>query len=260
MTAKFLGGIGMEQITFRNSRDLRLVGNLYSSNSKSIIIMCHGFMSNKYSKGRFEKLAIAFNKCGFDALAFDFSGCGESDNDSLTIEKEVDDLKSAISYVISKGYEKIALYGYSLGTLICLKSYIPQITTMVLLGALTGPMEYNWDEFFTQEQMKELKENGFITEYISGGTREKIIIDRKIIEGFELINQKELLGRIKCPTLLIHGDGDEEESLLYERSKVAINMLSADSRIEVINESNHSFLDHFDMVVKLSTDWLKKYL
>ena len=68
MTAKFLGGIGMEQITFRNSRDLRLVGNLYSSNSKSIIIMCHGFMSNKYSKGRFEKLAIAFNKCGFDAL------------------------------------------------------------------------------------------------------------------------------------------------------------------------------------------------
>lgn len=222
--------------------------------------MCHGFISNKYSKGRFEKLATAFNKCGFDALAFDFSGCGESDNDSLTIEKEVDDLKSAISYAISKGYEKIALYGYSLGTLICLKSYIPEIITMVLLGALTGPMKYNWDEFFTQEQMKELEENGFITEYIFEETREKIIIDGKIIEGFELINQQELLGGVKCPVLIIHGDGDEEESLLYEKSKVAINLLSTDSRIEVINGANHSFLDYLDMVVKLSTDWLKKHL
>lgn len=255
-----LGGIVMERISFKNSRSLRLVGNLYSSNSKTIIIMCHGFMSDKYSKGRFDKLATAFNKCGFDALVFDFSGCGESDNDSLTIETEVDDLKSAISHVISKGYERIALFGYSLGTLICLKSYIPEIVTMVLLGALTGPMKYNWDEFFTQEQMKELEENGSIIEYISGGTRNKIIIDRKVIEGFELIDQGELLKEVKCPVLIIHGDGDEEESLLYEKSKVAINLLSTDSRIEVINGATHSFLDYFDMVVKLSTDWIKKHL
>lgn len=255
-----LGGIEMERISFKNSRSLRLVGNLYSSNLKTIIIMCHGFMSDKYSKGRFDKLATAFNKCSFDALVFDFSGCGESDNDSLTIEKEVDDLKSAISHVISKGYERIALFGYSLGTLICLKSYIPEIVTMVLLGALTGPMKYNWDEFFTQEQMRELEEKGLITEYIPVGIREKIIIDKKVLEGFELINQEELLEGVKCPVLIIHGDGDEEEILAYERSKVAINMLSTDSRIEVINGANHSFLDHFDQVIKMSTNWLKKHL
>lgn len=250
----------MEKVSFKNSRNLKLVGNLYSSNSKSIIIMCHGFMSDKYSKGRFEKLGLAFNNCGFDALAFDFSGCGESDNDSLTIEKEVDDLKAAISYVKSKEYEKIALYGYSLGSLICLEGYITKIETMVLSGALTGSMKYNWNEFFTEEQMRELEEKGLITEYISGGIREKIIIDKKVLEGFELINQEELLEGVKCPVLIIHGDGDEEEILAYERSKVAINMLSTDSRIEVINGANHSFLDHFDQVIKLSTDWFKEYL
>ena len=217
-------------------------------------------MSNKYSRGRFEKLAMALNEYNFSALSFDFSGCGESDNDSLTIEKEVDDLRSAIIYVKSKGYEKIALYGHSLGTLICLKSCTPEIITMVLSGALTGSMKYNWNDFFTKEQMEELKEKGYITEHTSEEARDTIIVDRKILEGFELINQRELLSKVKCPVLLIHGDNDEEENLLYERSKVAINLLSTDSKIEVINGANHSFLDHFDILVKLTVDWFKRYL
>lgn len=65
--------------------------------------MCHGFMSSRYSKGRFERLSTAFNKSGHSALLFDLSGCGESDDDILTVEKEVDDLKSAIQFVKSKG-------------------------------------------------------------------------------------------------------------------------------------------------------------
>ncbi len=250
----------MEKVSFKNSRGLNLVGNLYQSNSKSIIIMCHGFMSDRYSKGRFEKLGIALNNYGFDALAFDFSGCGESDDDSLTIEKEVDDLKAAILYVKSKEYEKIALYGHSLGSLICLEGYIAEIQTMVLSGALTGSIKYNWDEFFTEEQMAELEGKGIITEYAPGGMREKIIIDKSILEGFEYINQKELLEGIKCPVLIIHGGSDEEEILLHEQSKFAINMLSVDSRIEVVDGANHNFLDHFDQVIKLSIDWFKNYL
>jgi hypothetical protein len=60
----------VEKVSFKNSRGLNLVGNLYQSNSKSIIIMCHGFMSDKYSKGRFEKLGIALNNNGFDASLY----------------------------------------------------------------------------------------------------------------------------------------------------------------------------------------------
>lgn len=126
--------------------------------------MCHEFMSSKYSKGRFERLAAAFNKLGYNALAFDFSGCGESDNDSLTVEKEIDDLKSDISFTKSKGYKKIDLYGHSLGTLICLKCYTSETITMVLSGVLTDFMQYNWYEFFTKEQMEELMKKGYIAE------------------------------------------------------------------------------------------------
>jgi pimeloyl-ACP methyl ester carboxylesterase len=257
---KYKEGLGMERVTFKNSRNLTLVGNLYPSVSKSIIIMCHGFMSSKCSKGRFERLAIAFNKLGYNALAFDFSGCGESDDDSLTVEKEIDDLKSAISFAKSKGYEKIALYGHSLGTLICLKCYTSEIATMVLSGALTDSMQYNWYEFFTKEQMEELMKKGYITESTPKEVRKEIIVDKQILMDFELIDQKELLRNVTCPVLIIHGNNDEEEILLCERSKMAMTLLSSDSKLEIIDGANHSFLEHFHIVIKLAADWFGKYL
>lgn len=250
----------VERVTFKNSRNLTLVGSLYPSTSESIIILCHGFMSNKYSKGRFEKLATAFNKSGHSALIFDFSGCGESEDDILTVEKEVDDLKSTIQFAKSKGYKKIALYGYSLGTLICLKSYTPEIITMVLTGALTDSMEYNWTEFFTKEQIQELEEKGYLIEHTPMEIRKKIIIDKTILKDFENINQKELLKGVKCPVLIIHGNNDEEERLLYEKSKAAMKLLSKDSKLEVIDGADHSFLEHFHIVVKLTTDWFTMHL
>ena len=250
----------MERVIFNNSEKLTLVGNLYPSFSDSIIIMCHGFTSNKYSKGRFERLAKAFNKSGFSALAFDFRGCGESDDDSLTVDKEVDDLRSAIDFAKSKGYKKIALYGHSLGTLICLKCYTPEIITMVLSGALTDSMHYNWDEVFTKEQMQELKEKGYITESIPNEDREKIIIDKQMLIDFESINQRELLKNVTCPVLIIHGNNEEEEILLCERSKRAMPLLSEDSKLEIIDGANHSFLEYYDILINLANDWFVKYL
>ncbi|MBN2909907.1 alpha/beta fold hydrolase [Polycladomyces sp. WAk] len=179
----------MKRVTFHNSRNLTLAGNLYSSSAKSIIIMCHGFTSDKSSRGRFDQLANSFQRSGYSVLVFDFSGCGESDDDRLTLAKWVDDLRSAISFVTSMGYARIALYGNSLGSTVCLQCYTPQISTMVLTGALTGPMKYDWDEYFTKEQMQELREKGHIT--VRRGNR-SVMVDRQMLLDFELINQEKL--------------------------------------------------------------------
>lgn len=44
----------MEKITFKNSRDLKIVGNLFGINSSTLIIMAHGFTNNKTSDNRFD--------------------------------------------------------------------------------------------------------------------------------------------------------------------------------------------------------------
>ena len=249
----------MERVTFKNSRNLTLVGNLYPAVSDKIIIMCHGFCSDKNSRGRFPRLAKKFNEIGYNAFSFDFSGCGESDNDSLTMAKEVDDLKSAIAFIKSKGFNKIALYGHSLGTVICLKCYSPEIITMALSGAGTDSMKYDWNDFYSKEQIKELEENGYLTEKVDG-VRKEIIVDQQMLKDFELVRQEELLSGITCPILIIHGDNDEEERLLCGNSKRGMRLLSSDSRLFIINGANHSFMDHLDKLVDLVSNWMKRFL
>jgi pimeloyl-ACP methyl ester carboxylesterase len=218
--------------------------------------MCHGFTSDKSSGGRFDRFANSFHQLGYSVLAFDFSGCGESDDDRLTIAKWVDDLHSAISFLKSKGYTNIALYGNSLGSRVCLQCYTAEISTMVLTGASTGPIKYNWDEYFTKEQMQELKEKGYITEHRRQRT---VIIDKQMLLDFELVNQEELLKNVHCPVLIIHGNADEEERRLCEITKQGMQWLSKDSKLEIIDGASHGFMDHLDIVEKLVTDWFLKY-
>ncbi|QKG83199.1 alpha/beta fold hydrolase [Kroppenstedtia pulmonis] len=250
----------MKRVYFSNSRGKTLAGFLYPSDSHSMIVMAHGFLSNQYSKGRFKVLAQAFNHSGFSVLTFDFSGCGESDDDSLTAAKQVDDLRSALRFVQSEGYQRIALYGHSLDSLIGLKCCTPDIATIVLSGALTGPMTYNWDELFTQEQMEELDHYGCITVFPDDGVRERIVVDKQMLMDFEEINQQELLQSVTCPVLIIHGNGDEEERMLLQRSQQGMFHLSKDSRLVVVDGADHSFLGHLDKLTQLANQWYKQHL
>jgi pimeloyl-ACP methyl ester carboxylesterase len=249
----------MQKITFTNSRNLTLAGNLYLTGSKAIVILAHGFTNDKSSQGRFDKLAEALNGIGYDGLTFDFSGCGESDPDIITVGNEVDDLKSAIKYVKSNGYEKVALFGNSLGTLICLKCFQPEVITMVLSGALTDGMRYDWNKYFSTAQMEELNQKGYLTIKDSQGIRR---VGRQMLLDFEQIDQQELLKNVTCPILIIHGDSDEdvEEKQLLERSKRAMTMLSSDSQLVVITGGKHGLREHWGRVIEFANDWYIRYL
>lgn len=245
----------MEKVSFKNSRNLTLMGNLHRAPSRSIIIMCHGFTSDKSSRGRFDRFADVFHQHGYNVLAFDFSGCGESDDDRLEMNKQLDDLQSAISFVKIEGYTEIALHGHSLGTKICLSCYQSGIKTMVLTGALTGPIKYNWEEVFSVAQLEELSQKGYITEVRSEGIRKSIQIDRQMLLEFELGNQEELLKKVLCPVLIVHGNGDEEEKRLSKISRNGMKWLPKQSKLKIIENAPHSFMDHLDTVEELATDW-----
>lgn len=246
----------MEKVTFQNTRDLTLVGHLHPSPSPAIVILCHGFRSNKSSRGRFDRFAQAFHQHGYGVLAFDFSGCGESDDDSLTLAKQVDDLRSAIRYVQSLGYRRIALYGHSLGARVCLEAFDPQdVSTMVLSGAGTGPIRYHWPDHFSGAQMKELRETGQITVYQSGMGREKVIIDRQMLLDFEQFEQETLLKRITCPVLILHGDQGWEEQQLAEITRKGYQWLTKDTQVRVIEGADHSFMDRLSEVEQAAVSW-----
>ena len=112
----------MKQITFQNARRKNLAGDFYKADSNKVIIMMHGFTGDKSEHGRFDKAADALYNNGYNVLNFDFSGSGESDDDFISVAREVDDLKYAINDIKNRGLKKIGLFGHSLGGLVCLKN------------------------------------------------------------------------------------------------------------------------------------------
>lgn len=248
----------MIKVQFRNSKKLKIVGNYYTVGSDKIVILAHGFTNDKSSNGRFDILSEALNESGYDVLAIDFSGSGESDDAALTLENQIDDLKQSVNFVIAKGYSKIALFGNSFGSVSCLMNYEDQINTMVLTGALTDKMHYEWHKYFSKEKMDSLELNGY---FLTDDKRVHRITDQTL-KDFESINQKELLSEIKCPILIIHGDNqeDEEELMLLERSIKGMQFLSKDSRLEVIEDGKHGLRSKWHEVIDLTVKWLDQYL
>lgn len=248
----------MRKVNFKNSRGLNLIGEFYSADSESVVIMSHGFTGDKSEWGMFDRVAEELNKYGFNIFKYDFSGSGESDDDSLSVEKQVDDLQSAIEYVEDKRMKKIGLYGHSLGGLVSLKNYSSKVKAMVLTAPVTDKKDVYVEERFSEEQLKELKEKGYITNIRDKGVRKRIIIDKKYLEERETINQDELLKPIKCPVIIIHGD--EDDSVPIEWSKSAIEKLPKSSKLEILSGEDHDFENSLNKIAYLSGDWFKKYL
>ncbi|MFY4774018.1 alpha/beta hydrolase family protein [Metabacillus sp. RGM 3146] len=250
----------MEKVYFTNSRGMKLAGNYRDTDGKTIILFCHGFLSDKSSRGRFDRFAEVLSKDGYATLAFDFSGCGESDDDFITVKKETDDLISALAFARQKGYDRVGLYGHSLGSRICLEACAAagNIKAMIFTGAATGPVYYQWEEHFSKEQLKELEEKGYITVQTEG-LRKQILIDGRMLLDFEKADQKKLLSKIDCPVLILHGE-DWEEKMLSELTRKGMELLNADSRMVIISGASHSFMEHLDIVEKYMLQWFRKHL
>jgi pimeloyl-ACP methyl ester carboxylesterase len=247
------------RVTFQNSRGLTLVADFTPADSDAVVILCHGYTSHRLRRNRFPVIAEALSTAGYNCLAFDFSGCGESDDDTVTIAGEVDDLHSAITYIESLGLTRIALYGNSLGSLICLLNYSEKIQTMVLVGAVTGPMQYDWSQYYSPQQLQELASTGKLTLYPDEGPRHQIIVAKDTLDYFAQINPRTLFGPVQCPLLIIHGDADWEERALLANSRRAIehDWLPPHSHLQTVPGAPHGFDNHLERIIDLTRLWLR---
>jgi pimeloyl-ACP methyl ester carboxylesterase len=250
----------VERFELVNSRNLKLVGLHHFVNNSHVVVMCHGFTSDKTGGGIFDTLAQHFVDANLSVIRFDFSGCGESDDDTITIAKEIEDLRTILEYVTSLGYSKIGLFGHSLGGLICCHALSWRnfpILTGVLMAPVTRAVTYDWATRFTDEQLAELSENGIITKRKTRGVRSLLRIDGSFLRERESVNQSELLRRISAPICIVHGTYDER--ILSTDSESAMQYLPLYSHLELIEGANHNFSEHLDRLCAVSRDWFIRY-
>lgn len=252
--------VRMQKISFTNSRCLNLVGHYYGVGSDTTVVMVHGLRGDKSFHGKFDALAKHYNTQGYNAFAFDFCGSGESDADSVSIEKQVDDLRAAIQFVKNQGSKRLVLNGHSLGAYVCLRAYTPDVTTMVLFGALTGPIRFNWRLFLSNRQRQELADTGRLTIPIGVGLQKKVIVEERMIQEVELIDARQLFGAVGCPLLIVHGNADPIEQMFLKNTRKVMDQLPPGSKVAVIDGASHGFCRHLDQLMEISSSWMQQRL
>lgn len=248
----------MEKVRFPNSRGLVLVGAHYPAETKKAVIICHGFLSNK-DRSWFERISEELNAKGFAVLRFDFAGCGESDPGTISIRGQKDDLESALRFLKNKKYSEFGLMGESLGGLISLQVFAPEIKTMVLWAPVTegkDPLREN----SALHQLEKVSENAE-KRVVRKKNGQEFHISQTYFEERKKIDQKTLLSNVKGPVLIIHGDADE--TIPLKASENAIKQLPKGSKLEIIPNGEHRLANHPEHVEKaiaLTVDWFEKQM
>ncbi len=118
--------ITVKNINFYGGNDVRLSGNLYMADhvtescNAPAIVLCQGFSGEKHKV--LPRVANAFATAGYVAIAFDYGGCGQSedrrDRPYVFPAERVEDVLCAIAYVAQLSCvdpQRIGLYGISYG-------------------------------------------------------------------------------------------------------------------------------------------------
>jgi hypothetical protein len=67
-------------------------------------------------------------------------------------------------------------------------------------------------------QLRDLGEKGHFTVRLNEGARREIVIEAQMLKDVPELEQESLLGRLRCPVSIIHGDADEKERQLLENA------------------------------------------
>jgi len=124
-------GLDFENVSMRTEDGIELKGWLIpKTGSDKIIIGLHGYPADK---GDILPTLIFLQK-DFNLLLFDFRYLGESSGLYTTIGiKEVNDLLAAVDFAKERGFQKIGVWGFSMGGAVALMTVqrTPHINTIV---------------------------------------------------------------------------------------------------------------------------------
>ncbi len=81
-----------------------------------LLIVCHGFSGSKEGGGKAISMGEYLSHHNITTLLFDFSGNGESDGkfEDITLSGQVEDLFSAVKFMLSLGFKKNLYHGKEL--------------------------------------------------------------------------------------------------------------------------------------------------
>ena len=253
----------MEEKIFYNSTDnIKLCGLLSKvNNNKEIVILCHGLISNKESKG-FNTLVKELQLNNINSFRFDFRSRGESTGNfiEMTPTKEVSDLEATVNYLRELGYEKIILLGSSFGgSIVSLFDYEKYdcIKGIILwYSALDYMVFTDNNSFFSKENKDIVDKCGYFE--MTNRNNDSFKLGKELYkEVYNLVPYKNIID-LEIPILFVHGLNDE--IVPYELS-IKVSKMCKMAKLELIENGNHSFksdISTLNKAVDVTLDFIQK--
>jgi len=208
-------------------------------------------------------VARSLCKSGFTVLRFDFRGSGDSDGEfeDTTLPGEVSDGEAALTFLIrqrSVDRRRVGIIGLSMGGRVAtiLASKDERVKFAILYSAALDPLR---DKFLRQMDKDKLEKLnlGEAVEVSNGWYLEK----KGFFDMIDYVIPFEVMGRIKIPMLIIHGDRDFviplEEA---EKGYSIIKSLNDKNELYVVEGGDHTFSkkEHTLKVIDKTLNWLKR--
>ncbi len=205
----------MKTHTIKTSDGQKIVFDHYENGNDKIVVIAHGFFNSKEAE-LLKQLGAALDD-RYDVIIMDFRGHGKSGGLFYWTSREYLDLEAVLEYA-KKDYEQIGVIGFSLGAATSLieASRGDLITSLIAVSAPTefSKIEYRfWELNFETDIVYSLFSEGRIGKGVLPGP-----FWQKKHKPIDLVE------KIKCPILYIHGDADWlikpwHSEALYKRTK-----------------------------------------
>lgn len=210
-------------------------------NSSSVVILSHGFTSNKNSR-LYTELESSLNGVGIGTVRYDYFGHGPAyghtgyavSNDT-TLTKALESLRAVITLVKSKGKFNIGLLGSSFGGLLSLiiASQDQDIKALALKSSVTDPKQF-WRGRLGRKKIEDWRRDGVIQvtqDIVDYNLRYNYWADLKKYKILDMAKN------IKCPVLVIHGEKDT--CVPINQSQELAKVLHID--VKVVKGADHSY-------------------
>lgn len=252
----------MSEVRITTPRGLLLAGSFINPVDAvdAAVLFSHSFLANRHSGEHFDRLARVYRAAGYATLEFDYSGHGLSDDDIITSEHQVEDLRAASGWLADQGFPRQLIHGHSFGAVTAMLSRPRAAETMILSGAVTGPVSYDWESIFSPVQLDELEEHGVTTiPDDSPGPRRNFTISKQTLVDLSMVDTRAVLGGMTHPLLLVH-DADDEQIGLVEMTQKHFNLLPRGSKLEVVHNARFGAGESPRVLSDLALAWARVHL
>lgn len=209
------------------SRDESIAAVHHGAPSNNWLVFCHGFLSDK--SGSYERRALRAVEEGFNAVRFDFRGCGESDGTfaDQPLGAKLDDLAAVVDYFDPAS---LVCFGSSFGGKVAFHAAARNRVEPVAI-ATRAPVTANaaFDEY------RSVVHGEGVCRFDDDRA-----IDRRFFEDLADHPFDEVLDEIdEVPVAIFHGRADE--SVPIDHSVDAARKLESDVALEAYAGEGHVF-------------------